>query len=385
MRLSNWPKRTWVSICMSASTDGSLPCTAMRSADRRAKGRAVTTMEYPQKLWKYDLPHIGALCRRIRESRGVRPADIARACEVAEATISRNLEENGKTGFKTFTRYVAALQSDLAQPPLIAQQARMLRSLYRHSQEKEVRERQCALSALSLEHITPRRHPTELSSMVAALQQEERPALVMDSLWFIHALNGALLRLFTINPSDPFLQGWDGWHVMASKCRATSPVRLAHLNTDEFLPPMIALLLSDEHTYPYLFTLQMRVLLQRLHELSEQQGLEFSVWWLHAISFNLPYKLQVQTRTLIYHGEPIQVEVTSRLRQAVELEEGYIVPYTLVVWNPIGSDAQRAFDDIRSGVESKQIFFAADYDTKHDFYVNEWPRVADEIEQWGCL
>lgn len=349
------------------------------------KSANIVTIQYREKLWKYDLPHIGALYRRVRESRGVRPAEIARFCGVAEATISRNLEEQGKTGSETFNRAIAALQSDIAQPPLTQQQARMLHTLYRHSKEKGVHERQCELAALNLDQVNSKQRPRKLDSLVAQLAQEQRPALLMDQLWFIHALNGMLLHLFGTDSSADFFRRWDAWHVIGGLLSADSPIRRAHVNTDEFFPPMVALFFTNEHTYPYLFTLQMRLLIKRLHELSEENNAEFTEWWLRANSFNLPYNLQNLTRTILYQGEPIQVEARLHFRQAVEVEAGHRACYTLLVWNPLGSTAHKAFEQMQRLPQSSQIFYAADFDTAHDFYVNEWPEVAVEIDGWGCL
>lgn len=349
------------------------------------KSAKIGTMQYREKLWKYDLPHIGVLYRRTRESRGVRATEIARLCHVAEATISRNLEEQGKTGSETFTHAVTALQSDIAQPPLTQQQARMMRTLHRHSKEKGVHERQCELAALNQDQVKSKQRPQKLDSLVAQLEQERRPALLMDQLWFIHALNGMLLHLFSSDLSADFLRNWDAWHVIGGLLSLDSPLRQAHVNTDEYFPPMITLFFSDERTYPYLFTLQMRLLIKRLHQLSTQNNAEFTEWWLRAISFNLPYKLQDLTHTILYQGEPIQVEAGLRFRRAVEVEARYRACYTLLTWNPLGSCARKAFEQMQHLPQSRQVFYAADYDTAGNFYINEWPEVAVEIDRWGCL
>src|SRR5439155_17114184 len=118
---------------------------------------------------------------------------------------------------------------------------------------------------------------------------------------------------------------------------------------------MIALFFTDEHTYPYLFTLQMRLLIKRLYEFSEQHGAEFTEWWLRAMSFNLPYKLQVLTRTILYQREPIQIEATLRFRQAVEVEAEYRTYYTLLAWNPLGIDARTAFEEMQRLPQSRHV------------------------------
>src|SRR5262245_43307064 len=110
----------------------------------------VTFMQPNEKICKYDLPHIGALCRRIRESRVVRPTESARWSEVDEATITRNLEERGGVAAKTFHRYVEALQMrEIVDPPISDKQATILLQLYENRSTTKISALECNLAAIS--------------------------------------------------------------------------------------------------------------------------------------------------------------------------------------------------------------------------------------------
>lgn len=329
------------------------------------------------------LAHIGALCRHIRASRGVDAAALVRWCGVRhESNITRNFEERGMTSDETFDRYVQALQSKrLVEPPLMDRQATILRELWRT--RKDLKRIQSNLAAISFDHIIPRRRSNAAAELIAELERIDRPAFIMDDLWFIHALNGALLRLFGVDPHrSEFLRRWDGWHVVASKFRADSPVRQAYTTPDLFLPPTIVAFLEDERTYPLLFTLQMRKLIERTITMSEAQGCEFQHWWKQASAFYLPYSLTSLERGIRYQGRPIQVEPWIQSVRSVHVSGEHHVRYALAIWNPIGKDAREAFDDMRASGESGRVIYAADYDRERQFHVNDWPEVRAELDPW---
>lgn len=329
------------------------------------------------------LTHIGALCRHIRASRGVDAAALVRWCGVRhESNITRNFEERGMTSDTTFDRYVQALQSrHLVEPPLMDRQASILRGLW-HGR-KDLKQLQRGLAAISFENILPRRRSASAAELIAELEQVGRPAFIMDDLWFIHALNGALLRLFNVDPHrSEFLCRWDGWHVVASKFRADSPIRQAYTAPDLFLPPTIVAFLEDERTYPLLFTLQMRKLVERTIAMSEAHGCEFHRWWRQATAFYLPYSLSSLERGIRYQDRPIQVAPRIHTTRSVALGGEYYARYALAVWDPIGNDAHEVFDALRAYEDSARIIYAADYDRDRAFHVNDWPEVRGELDAW---
>jgi hypothetical protein len=274
--------------------------------------------------------------------------------------------------------YISALQSDLVpRLSLTDEQADILRELYTCS--KELPKRELKLTAIDFEDILPGRRPKLLNDLVLKLEQEERPAMIMDSLWFVHALNGATLHLFGLDRETKIYDQWTTWHTLGVKFEASSPVRLAHFNPDEYFPPIVTLFFRDKRTYPYLFTAQMRCLIKRLDELSEQCKLKFTQWWLRAISFDLDYNLDNLTRTLWYQKEKIQTEAMPRMTAEIEITPGQRVSYMLGIWDPIGSDSRKVFERINLLPDSHDIIYAADYDKNRDFHVNNWQEVRDII------
>lgn len=329
------------------------------------------------------LPHIGALCRRIRASRDIDAAHMVRWCGVRHTSnITRNFEELGMTSDATFERYVQALQTKaLVNPPLLERQAAILRALWRNRKQTGQLERN--LAALSFEQIVPRQRSAGIAGCIAQLGQLGQPAFLMDDLWFVHALNGAMLRLFGIGTHHAsFLGQWYGWHAVASAFCASSPLRQAYAYADLFLPPTIVGFLEDERTYPLLFTVQMRALIARTIELSEREGCEFQSWWRQATAFFLPYSLASLARSLLYQGRAISVEPRIHSTRTVALGSGYAARYALAIWKPVDRDALEAFEDIRQSPDSDAVVYAADYDRYHEFHVNDWPEARGEFEQW---
>lgn len=329
-------------------------------------------------LREIDLPHVGALCKHIRHSRGITRHEIAEKCNRVDSTIGR-LETDGRASWTTFQCYVKALQKPKNPTPnkLTTHQGNLLLEQYFNNKNKHGFEKD--LAAISFEDITPQQCPPRLGELVDILRQEERPALIMDSLWFVHAINGALPLLFGMNSKSEYLYNWEAWHAIATKFHIDNIVGRAHYNPDEYLPPSLVQFIMDKRTFPFLFTIQMRMLIFKLHELSNKYGYKFYKWWLGIISFNLEYELKYLTRTILYEGRRIQTEVLQRMNVEVEISPGYDVLYTLAVWDPIGSDSKKAFNKISALPESREILFAADYDTNKNFHVNSWPEVKDVI------
>lgn len=317
----------------------------------------------------YDLPHLGALCRRIRESRGLRPTDLARRCGVEVSTVTR-LEDRGSTTPETFGRYLAALQT-LAVTPLPPQREAILHDLF--AARNRFGEQQARLEALRFDLLpSPRRQP-DLAAALHALEAEPLPAMLTDELWFIHAVNGAFFRLYGVDPRAPFLLTWPAWHVVAARFMAGSPPRRVYDDLDQHLGRDIVAFL--ESSYPLLFTLQMRRLISRLIALSQQNGHEFQHWWMAATAFNLPFDLKSLKRTQLYQGrQPIRVEPVRRPYPA-RLPGGEAVRFDLTVIAPCDAEAERVMASLRRSGRAAELYFTADYDRDGTFHANGWPEV----------
>jgi hypothetical protein len=261
-------------------------------------------------------------------------------------------------------------------------EVRIIRHWYTNRHAAAQKRLQETVEAISFSHIVEEgRHDDELAWLLDRLAQERRPACIMDDLWFIHALNGALPRLFEVNPHSAFFSHWAAWHTIGVKFSKLSPVRekhdavhAVHGGIDPMLPAVMKLFFEDPRTYPYLFTRQMGMLIDRLLQLSADEAYPFHDWFYQVLSFSLPYKLRAMPRTIIYRKQPI--DITARLRDRIETEvaKGYPVGYTLSVWSPVGTDARKVFAEI----EDHTIYYAATYDTAHTFHVNDWPEMQEQ-------
>ena len=325
----------------------------------------------------YDLPHYGALYSRVRNRVDIDPETIRQLCTVADTTITRNIEEEGRKS-ASYECYVKALASNFAHPPITPRQADLLLQVFRHSNDRT--KRQDEFARIGFSDFRSRKQPDRFRELRLELEQQDQPAFIMDALWFIHAVNGAALRLFEIDPyRSEYLHNWYAWHVLATKFHPQSPVRLGHINIDQYFPPAIDHFFWNEFTRPLLFTWQLRALLYRLHELSKDDEMKFTRLWTGATSFSLEYELRSLTRSIKYLGGEIQTTITEFATQDIKFEEGPTLPLTLVVWHPKYVDAEEAFAQIRQSPDYSTIFYAADFDENKDFHVNTWPEVKDEV------
>lgn len=328
-----------------------------------------------ERLWDGDIRHIGDLLRYNRKSRRLTQAEIAKAIGVTSATISRlerGYEKN--MGGKTVSKYIAVLESEVSRHPrLTADQAQMLRELYVSFKERRAREE--LLSTVDFRSLRRRQSPG-LGRLIAQLETSEEPALIFDPLWCVHAFNGAVLRLFGINPDNPNLHSWEAWHSLGSKFPVSSPVRQAHLNADTYFPITVVEFFQNPYTRPFLFTTQMRYLVYRLHQLSEQNQAHFTPWWLNAITFSQEFTGESLARQIMSPRRASAVLWTqAAYRDSVPIAEGYDGAFILGCWEPLDDVAARTFADISRMPGSREVYYAADYDTSLDFHPNTWPEV----------
>ena len=195
------------------------------------------------------------------------------------------------------------------------------------------------MAALSLEDIRSPQRPTQFTDLLNALHQQPGPAYIADGLWFIHALNGAMLNLFGIASNSPFLSMWPAWHLVAGSLAEDSPVHAAFAQRDVMFPPTVALFFQV--AAPYLFTRQMHALVARIHALPHARERKFSEWWYLATSLSLHFNLSDLTRGIMRHGEYLMVAPHVAAIREVALNNDYAVPYGLGYWEPVGAAAAR--------------------------------------------
>jgi hypothetical protein len=129
----------------------------------------------------------------------------------------------------------------------------------------------------------------------------------------------------------------------------------------------------------------MQALVCRLLQLSMQEKSIFHTWWGEVTSFKLPfhYRATVPPRTMLYRGQAgqeIRVVPVLTAQQEVQVQ-GRTVRYRLVTLRARGQDARRAFAEVLHTPGSDAVYFAANYDIRHDFHVNDWPEVQQQRRQ----
>jgi transcriptional regulator with XRE-family HTH domain len=338
---------------------------------------------FPQHLMAHDIPHLGFLFKRLRSTRTLNQSDIAQALGVTNSTISK-FESTGRSRrAQIVDRYIRALQSPYLNGvqvpcPLDDDDATLLRQLSVEVQNANIHASTVQLSAYDFELIASPHSPLELKALVQRLRQIHWPAFVSDGLGFIHAVNGAMLNLFGVEPSSLLLRRWESWHTLATNFAKSSPIHAAHVSPDHAFPPAIYAFFRS--TAPYLFTPQMRALLRELHQLSYLSGLHFSKWWYSASSFNLYFE-QSQSACILRHGTRyLHTSIIGFEVHWVRIARTMSVPYFLGVWQPLGAETQVIFEHLNGLAAPCDVFFAAEFDANHLYHVNCWPDVAREVQ-----
>lgn len=333
-----------------------------------------------------DIPHLGSLCKRVREVRAISGRKMTQRIGMrATRSITEDFEVQNRIGRQPFDRYIETLQAaDAVQMPIKPTQAQMLKQLYAEKGMVKVRKRTSSIAALDFEDIHPsnRHRPVALAELVDQLANEKRPALIMDDLWFIHAVNQTKLSIYKIAPDAKFLQSWAGWHSMAVKIPLDSPVRIAHSQDGFFVPPTLVYFFESKYTYPYMFTVQARALHQAMMALSQDHDADVHKWWRPLTTFSLPYQNISVPRAVMVNGS--KVFTVPRPINTVSVKvpgTDYPVNYTLVVWDILATSNPEVAASLQSNTR-QQVYFACDYDSQHSFHVNSWPEVQRLMETW---
>ena len=326
------------------------------------------------KLWNYDLSHVGRLFRYIREARKMEQKEIAALSGTASLSndMISKLETELSMSRTTIDGYLEVLQSEnVGHTPLSDEDVEIIRSLVTHSKERDSREQ-------LLREFNPRMTRSSgervIKQLVSRMRKMDGPALIMDPLWCIHAINGALLRLFDLSPNSNYLEGWDAWHALGTKITSHSPAVNAHSSVS-FFSYSVSQYFRNEHVNQFLFTPQMRSLIYRLHQLSESNNSEFSARWIQAITFTDAYKESELKREMkcTLHGKLYEFSAYPIVYEAKELRPGAGAYFTLAGWEPV-DEGQQAFEVIAGMENSSEIYYAARYDSQDEpLHPNDWP------------
>lgn len=345
------------------------------------------------KLFDYDLIHFGELCKQIREIRGISPSSLANLCNkissnsLNRSTISRDLEEKGGMRRENFDTYLRVLQLEKDSVikkgfpfPLSERQAQFVLDLYTNRSHQKLVMRECELVAINFNDIRNRR----LDALVDELRQERRPALIMDDLWFIHAINGSYFNLIGLqssdneNPNYSIFNEWYGWHHIGTKINCNPLARQSCQNPSVLLTSL-KLLFEDQRASVYLFTNQMRLLIYKIGLLSKNAGYDFDKSWALTTSFMLPTELKLIHYRSIYSNTIYEFKTIMEKSALGERN----VQYTLTVLQPLYLDT----NELLSKIEDHTVYYASDYEkrSRKQFHVNEWEEIAAITQGLPCV
>jgi hypothetical protein len=338
-------------------------------------------------LWEYDLVHGGQLFERIRALRRIPQEPIADFCSVVKTAISR-FESGDLPGRAPC--YVEALQSGKFISPISEDEGAILLELYEAGRVKERTKRQEELSWIRFSDSFDK---SKLLKLTEELAQIDEPAFVVDPTLCVHAMNGASLRLFNIDPErdKPHLKRREFWNYFTCKLYKGSPFFAAHVDPTPYYRRAITNLFRDPLVRPYWFTWQMRTLVHYLHELTKEEGFRFASAWYEATSFSYNDGGETVNRAIAYvfsdgRTQKIRAEAVQTLMEEIEINPegapGLFIPFRLGTWKAESTEAREAFEDIRKNPICRNIYYAASYDTNPpSFHINTWPEVQAILDE----
>ena len=258
----------------------------------------------------------------MRHARELRRIDVARLAEVSPSTITR-LEEWGHASPETVSAYVEALQAAPVPNAVTPAEAAFLLDLTEHDARRAERAQSVAAMAGVADEV--RRDGGVLGELLAALRDEARPAVILDPLYHILAMNGPRLALFGLSADDGYLARWEAWHAVAGKLAPESPIRARHVG-HHYLAPLIRRFFED--TSPWFFTPPHRRLVAAMQRLSPAR---FGGWWRQATSLTMPDPVGPLHRAIMIRGDPAFFTVTAP-HTVEDLDAGPPGRYALMVW-----------------------------------------------------
>ena len=309
---------------------------------------------------------LGWLCRQVRLSRDLRPTDIAELSGLSVATVTR-LEAGSLPERDTFTAYASALCGDRGAGRIAPEHEAFLQAAFAAARGAPAAEE--AFQAVTFHELVRPRGPRPLTRLLSRLAEHPFPAYIRDELFFLHAVNRGLHRLYGLAPGSPKLARWEYWHVLGSVFAPGSRVLLLHAG-DQFVPSLVRYFART--ALPLLFTRQMAALSAGLCALSPDG---FSPWWRTVMSLLLPEPPDTLPRTLRLGGDLVQAAVGPVDSVSVETAPGYRATFTLTAWQPLSEATDTLLRRVAALGAQMGPLLAADYEAHGLLHVNDWPEM----------
>jgi hypothetical protein len=267
---------------------------------------------------------------------------------------------------RTFAAYLSALCAGDGASALTPRQVRLLwRAL---DDARRARHREVDYAAVRLSDSVSGSAYPEIAALLRDCGSDWRPAYVRDELFFVHAINEPVLRLFGVAPTAPGLSRWETWSLLAFPFASPRPVSDAHVGGTLQPATVRSFLLQARRL---LFTSQAAVLVRRL-EAASPSG--FGLWWRAATALLLPESDGVLRSAVLHAGQLLDSTFRQTRTVAVRLASGHVAEYTLGSLDPDTPVAETAFRDLAEGA-SREPICAARFDAGRDLHVNDWPEM----------
>jgi hypothetical protein len=322
--------------------------------------------------------HIGRVCgtiRQIQERINGRPSrkEMALACNCTDSMI--RLFENGNRLLSDDDEAEGKFTLYLEELGLPSESAALLKQMY-DSQRDQV-DLDAKLNDYGFDRIAvPNKitHP-QLPPLVERLRKERLPAYIADELWFIHAFNAPIIRLFDLERRHLELPLM--WHVITTKYFDQSPIRNRHKTPrNRYFTQAVELFF--EAIAKYFFTQQATNLRECLFQLSPEE-----FWWKQWVPLVLMQTRdweEEKTRDITFKTSGQEELTTWELGQSVEGPVkvntllGSSLEYRLVYWRPVGKATESIQQQIADEAVGKPVEFADSYGIPYD--VKKWIRLS---------
>ena len=322
--------------------------------------------------------HPGLICKRARENfSSIDINDMARSIGYGSKAERQHDVQKYVRNFEKgeFVLPEDKFERYLRQLDLNPYATRTLKNIY-YSYKTKIKD-EARLGHYSFEYVTNHRNFPELSPMVNMLIELNQPAMIVDDLYYVHAMNGAMVELYQIKENH--LQKPEAWHSVVVKYQADKkhPIIQAHPKYHEyFYDQEIGRFFGS--TNQFFFTSQYQNLIKFACKFSPKW---FANDWKKLVLLTQIPKEPELVRPFRYRDKHIQITFVHN--EEVEIypvknkEKEHTLRYKLVELRPCGENADEISKQINENKSNKPVF-AVNY--VKDYTVNDWCNLLQKNE-----
>jgi hypothetical protein len=321
--------------------------------------------------------HIGRICKIIRRyQEGLtgqpNPKQMAEACGVGVRMIQAFEGEDKMLGsdpfdeFDPFAKYLQRLR-------MPREAKTRLGKMYYSQKYKQILEAKLGYYHFELIADSNKNRYPALARLVRELQDDPRPACIVDTLFFIHAVNQPFLRLIGLDLKRHLLKNPLLWHLVTAEYYGQSPIRQAYQDPEN-QDASSTVQAFFEAVYPYFFTPTVTALRLLLFHLAPQE-----FWyeeWVPRVTMQRPWRREHRPlRPTIYERKLTRWNlVEPKIPTQVDIVNGPTLKYHLLYWEPVGQEAEAVQGKLAATVAGRTVVFAADPEFNIPYDIQQWFR-----------